>query len=618
MKLIDILNEVNSFEKNSFLKILDNIISNNTLKEQKEIESILSSADGGLKNADLKNIVKIFTMLENKYSEYVCTELNQIESQIDFISNILIRDGNSMMKYDWFSKLYEDEIKSHKANVNLLKEALTDNSSDLDESRTRDYKIYKACLHTAYENDLLNNQDPKITNDEQHILNTLSNELSLSQSELQLIKYMILPLKKRSLDDVINDLKNAGIIFFSKKTNTIFVPNEIVTMVRKIKGREVADKHLRRILKLLTEPQINMVCRRHNIQFKNVPTEEKIRILVNSGISFRKLLSEDIFKSEIGLTERKNMLNEIAESGLNFTKTLKGSTLDDKINSLIEYLNNIDTNDAIGISIGGYEHLLIDLEEVFPTKISIILKKAFQLQEENVLNANLLMDYNIRPRDLLEILDADILKKFCTEKTIKSRGNTVLNILEAYKNTDYLEIENYTSIGLRDLNTLKANGLTIKEAELGIKFEDITKNIFTKLGLTVDEKLRKEISTNKDKIDIVLNIGDKEIIIVECKSIKESGYNKFSSVSRQIKSYVNIAEKKGYKVVKSILVAPDFTDDFVKECELDFDLSLSLIQAESLKNILEAFETSKLSVFPFKLFRDVVIKEERIIMAIKK
>lgn len=618
MKLIDILGEVNSFEKNSFLKILDNIIANNTLKEQKEIESILSSADGGLKNADLKNIVKIFTLLEHKYSEYAYMELNQIESQIDFISNILIRDGNSMMKYDWFSKLYEDEIKSHKANVTLLKEALTDSSSDLDESRTRDYKIYKACLHTAYENDLLNNQDPKITSDEQYILSTLSDELSLSQNELQLIKYMILPLKKRSLDDVINDLKNAGIIFFSKKTNTLFVPNEIVTMLRKIKGREVADKHLRRILKLLSEPQVNMVCRRHNIQYKSVSSEEKIRILVNSGISFRKLLSEDIFKPDISLTQRKNTLNEIAENGLNFTKPLKGSTLDDKVDSLIEYLNDIDTNDSIGISIGGYEHLLIDFEEVFPTKISIILKKSFQLQEENVLDANLLMDYNIRPRDLLEILDAEILKKFCTEKNIKSRGNVVLNILEAYKNTDYLEIENYTSIGLRDLNTLKSNGLTIKEAELGVKFEEITKNIFTKLGLTVDEKLRKEISTNKDKIDIVLSIGEKEIIIVECKSIKESGYNKFSSVSRQIKSYVNIAEKKGYKVVKSILVAPDYSDDFVKECELDFDLNLSLIQAESLKNILEAFETSKLNVFPFKLFRDVVIKEERIIMAIKK
>ncbi len=618
MKLIDILNEVNSFEKNSFLKILDNIISSNSLKEQKEIESILSSADGGLKNADLKNIVKIFTLLESKYSDYIDVELNQIESQIDFISNILIRDGNSMMKYDWFSKLYEDEIKSHKTNVNLLKESLINNSSDLDENRARDYKIYKACLHTAYENDLLNNQDPKITSDEQHILSTLSAELSLSQNELQLIKYIILPLKKRSVDEIINDLKNAGIIFFSKKTNTIFVPNEIVTILRKIKGREVADKHLRRILKLLTEPQINMVCRKHNIQFKNVQTEEKVRTLVNNGISFRKLLSEDIFKREIGLIERKNTLNGIAENGLNFTKSLKGSTLDEKVDSLIEYFNDIDTNDSIGISIGGYEHLLVDLEEVFPTKLSIILKRAFQLQEENVLDANMLMNYNIRPRDLLEILDADSLKKVCTEKGIKSRGNLVLNILDAYKNNDYLEIENYTSIGLRDLNKLKANGLIIKEAELGVKFEDITKNIFIKMGLNVDEKLRREISTNKDKIDIVLNIGNKEIIIVECKSVKESGYNKFSSVSRQIKSYINIAEKKGYNVIKSILVAPDFTEEFIKECELDFDLNLSLIQAESLKNILEAFEASKLNVFPFKLFRDVMIKEERIIMAIKK
>lgn len=618
MKLVDILGEINSFEKNSFLKILDNLIVNNQQKKQNEVESILSSADGGLKNADSKNIEKIFNLFEDDYAENINIELHKIEAQIDFISNILIRDGNSIMKYDWFSKLYEEEIKSHKANVKLLEEVLTHTPSELEENRARDYKIYKSCLHTAYKNDLLNNQDPKITTDEQSILNTLSSELSLSQNELQLIKYMILPLKKRSIDDVINDLKNAGIIFFSKKTNIIYVPNEIVRLLRKIKGREVADKYLRRILKLLTEPQINIVCRKHNIQFKNIKIEEKIKILVNSGISFSKLLSEDMFKLDVSLTDRKNTLNELAENGLNFSKPLKGSTLEDKITSLIQYFNSIETNDSIGISIGGYEHLLIDFEDVFKAQILTIIKKEFQLQEENVMNANMLLDYSIRPRDLLEILNTDMLKMFCTSKNIKSRGNIILNILEAYKNTDYLEIENYTSIGLRDLNTLKSNGLTIKEAELGIKFEDITKNIFSKLGLNVDEKLRKEISTNKDKIDIVLNLGDKEIIIVECKSIKESGYNKFSSVSRQIMSYVNVAEKKGYNVVKSVLIAPEFTNDFIKECELDFDLNLSLIQSESLKNILEAFETSKLNVFPFKLFRDVVIKEERIIMAISK
>lgn len=617
MKLIDVLGEMNSFERNSFLKILDNIIANDP-KEKKEIDKILSSSDRGLKDTDLNNIVKIFTLLQNEFSEYIEIALGDMESQIDFVSNILIRDGNTIMKYDWISKLYEQEVKSHKKNITNLQNKIDGNSSDLSDSRKRDYKIYKACVHSAYENDLLNNQDPKLTSDEQHILMTLANELSLSQNEVQLINYMVLPLKKREIDDIINDLKNAGIILFSKKYNTIYIPNEIVILLRRIKGREVADKHIRRILKLLKDSQINLACKKHNILMKGVSTDEKVNTLIHNGISLRQLLSNDIYKDNTSLTERKATINEIAEKGLMFDKPLKGSTIDDKINSLVNYFEEINSADAIGIALGGYEHLLIDLEEVFKSKISKLLKVVFQLQEEDVLNASMLLNYNIRPRDLLELLDNDMLKVFCSKKDIKMRGNHVLNILDAYKNTDYLELENYTSIGMRDLNTLKANGIIIKEADLGIKFEDITKYIFTQLGLNVDEKMRKEISTNKDKIDIVINLGNNEIIIVECKSIKESGYNKFSSVSRQIKSYLRVAEKQGYNVVKSILVAPEFTDDFVKECELDFDLSISLLQSESLKKIFKSFENLKIDIFPYKLFRDVLIREDRIIMAISK
>lgn len=617
MKLIDVLGEMNSFEKNAFLKILDNIIAD-TPKEQKEIDRILSSSDRGLKNTDLKNIVKIFTLLQDEFSVHVENALGDMESQIDFISNILVRDGNTIMKYDWLSRLYEEEIKSHKKSIVNLENQLSEDSFDLDEKRKRDYNIYKACLHSAYENDLLNNQDPKITTDEQHILQTLANELSLSLKELQLINYLILPLKKRELDNIINDLKNAGIIFFSKKTNILYVPNEIVVLLRRIKGREVSDKHIRRILKLLKGSQINLACKKYNIPIKDISTDEKIKILIENGVPFRQLLSNDIYKDSTSLTDRKAIINEIAVKGLKFIKPPKGSTVDDKIDTLVDYFVGIDSVDTIGISLGGYEHLLIDLEEVFKTKISKLVKIVFQLQEDDVLNASRLLDYNIRPRDLVELLDDNMLTTFCSKKDIKKRGNQVLNILEAYKNTDYLEFENYTNIGMRDLNTLKANGVIIKEADLGIKFEDITKNIFIRLGLNVDEKMRKELSTNKDKMDIVINLGDSEIIIIECKSVKESGYNKFSSVSRQIKSYVNVAEKKGYKVVKSMLVAPEFTDDFVKECELSFDLDLSLLQAESLMNILNAFEESKMKIFPYKVFRDVLIREDRIIMAISK
>jgi len=106
---------------------------------------------------------------------------------------------------------------------------------------------------------------------------------------------------------------------------------------------------------------------------------------------------------------------------------------------------------------------------------------------------------------------------------------------------------------------------------------------------------------------------------IECKTVKEKGYNKFSSVSRQIKSYVDTATKNQYNVVKTLLIAPEFSDDFINECDLQFEINLSLITAGSLVNILEGFKSSKLKQFPYQLLmKDVLIKEERILKAINK
>jgi Holliday junction resolvase len=164
---------------------------------------------------------------------------------------------------------------------------------------------------------------------------------------------------------------------------------------------------------------------------------------------------------------------------------------------------------------------------------------------------------------------------------------------------------------------LKANSIEIKEADIGIKFEELTKKIFTTLGFEVDEDLRRSLNSTKDKADILLKISNNEIIIVECKTVKESGYNKFSSVSRQLKSYANRINGKDYTVVKSILVAPDFSDDFIKECGLEYELNLSLITASTLIQILEGFKTSKLKKFPHNLLmRDVLIQEDRVLKAI--
>ena len=243
-----------------------------------------------------------------------------------------------------------------------------------------------------------------------------------------------------------------------------------------------------------------------------------------------------------------------------------------------------------------------------------------ELQEDNVLKSSYLLDFNIKPRDVLEIISEKELEEFSKLKGIKTRGDIIRNILDAYKDAENLYIENFENIGYRNFIALKENGITIKDSELGIKFEDLTKIIFDKLGFNVDEKLRKKLNTKKDKIDIVLNLENNNLIIVECKTVKESGYNKFSSFSRQIKAYTNLAKLNGFNVIKSLLIAPSFSDEFINDCEFEYELNLSLLTASSLVKILKGFKNlKKHKQFSYKLLmRDILINEDRILKAISK
>ena len=616
MKLEKILDNINSLEKNAFLKIIDNIISNEP-KNLKRIDKILSENDKNLKNVDNINIAKVFDLVKDEFAEIIKSEFVNTSSQLDIIIDIIIRDGNSLMKQDWFARLYEKEIRNLKKKIAELKKQLESDKSDIEELRKRDYNIYKACVYTAYFNDNVNNRETKVTNDELSILLTLSQKLELSQEEVKLINYIIISPKKLEIDIVINDLKNIGVIFYSKKNSQIYVADEIVRVLRKLREKELADKFYRRFLKLLREPQINLICRKHNID-RTQPLGDKIKAIIKEGISFTNLLKNELHKDGLKLSDKKKFVNEIWDKGMQMPHTLKGTTLEDKISNLILYFDEVEKDEKVGISIDGYEQLLIDLNNSFRS-LNKIAREEFEMQDENVLRSQYLLDYNIKPRDILDLIDAKDLTGFCEQQGIKRRGNIFINILDAYKDTENLYIENYELIGFRDLNGLKENGISIKESELGLKFEDITKSIFEKLGFNVDEDLKKNLNSKKDKIDIVLNLGDDGLIIIECKTVKESGYNKFSSVTRQLKSYINLATGNGYNVVKSLLVAPDFSDDFVNDCDLDFELNLSLITTSSLLKILEAFKISKHKQFPYQLLmKDVLIKEDRIIKAIKK
>jgi hypothetical protein len=477
MKLEKILGNLNSLEKNSFLKIIDNILSDKP-KNAKEIDKLLSDNSRDLKNIDNVLITQVFNLIENEFVKFIRNEFVKSTSQLDILTDIISRDGNSIIKQDWFARLYEKELLDLNQKINQFRQDLDDDKSDIEESRRRDYKIYRACLKTAFENDGLSNLDRKITSDEQSILLTLSHNLGLSQEEIKLINYLIIPIKKVEIDTVINELKTIGIVFYSKKTNTIFIADEIERLLRKLRGKEISDKHFRRVLRQMKDSQINMICRKHGIDWKQ-PIEIRIKEIINSGISFSKILIDDIHKDGTKVTEKKKVVWDFCDNSLKISPTLKGTLLEEKVENLIKHYEDIEKDEKVGISIDGYDKMLLEIGAAMPD-INNLLRIEFELQDENVLNSHFLLDYNIKPRDVLELLSDNELENYCKNKGIKYRGDVIQNILDNYKDAQNLFLENYENIGYRNLALLKENGIIVKEADLGIKFEDLTKIILTK------------------------------------------------------------------------------------------------------------------------------------------
>jgi len=616
MKLEKVLANLNSFEKNAFLKIIDGILAKEP-KNASAIDLVLSDSSRDLKNMDNINVAKVFTLVEGEFMEYIRCEFAHSASQLDILVDIISRDGNCIIKQDWFARLYEKELHAFETKRKAFEVGMTAEKSEVNPQRLRDYSIYLECLRTAYENDKLNNQDLKVTDDEQSILRTLASKLGLSQEEVKLIKYQILPVQKMAIDEVVNELRGIGVVFHSKKNNVVYVADEMVRLLRMLRGKEVADKYYRRVLRCLREPLINQICKQHRIDW-HLPLDTKIKEIIIEGVSFTGVLMNDVHKEGTSLTDKKKFINELCDGGLQITPTLKGVLIEEKIDNLIKYFDEVERDERVGISIDGYDKLLRELSEALP-ELASKLRSVFELQEDRIMNSGYLLDYNIKPRDILELLDQDELTKFCEARSVKTRGDIIINILDAYKDAENLYLENYENIGLRNLAGLKENGIVIKEAELGVKFEDLTKKLFGVLGFNVDEEFRKKLNTTKDNIDIVLNLGNNDLILVECKSVKESGYNKFSSVSRQLKAYLALAKHNDFRVVKFLLVAPDFSDEFVKDCGLEYELNLSLITASTLKKIAEGFKSTKHKQFPHNLLlRDVLIQEERVLKAIER
>ena len=519
MKLLKIVNKCNQIEINPFYKVLNDIISQ--IDEKIELE----------KKTDAEHFVKAFThpAINKLYANRLMTVLNN-NLLLDLITDIIIKDGNCIMSRDWFNELFHAEVKKLKSTIKDFK-ALFDkgeNPFDADPSRIRDYKIFKACASTAFTNDLKNGAQEKITLDELSILQTLKSSLGLSSEESRALYYLVVgekELDNLNIDDIITLAKDESTIFYKKNENTIYIPDEFISILRDIKGIQLPDKFTRRILKALPDKNINMVKKLHGI--KETERHSKIEEIIKQGVSIYDILTDEIFTQNDKLQDRKDFLKDIIENKLEIHLPNTGRTIEERINFLIDYLLEQDTDSNLGIARDGYDKLLRDLT-AHSKEIEQMIREEFQIQKTVELNAENMLDYNIRPRDILYLLPQNNLMSFCTDHKISYRGKNKVNaVLGNYRKSENLYLENYILIANNDYDGLKNQG--IHNINVGFEFEGTTKMIFERLGFNVNEELRTAINSKNEKADIVLDLGDNKLIIVECKSSKES-YSKFSTV----------------------------------------------------------------------------------------
>lgn len=556
-------------------------------------------------------------MFKDKYASYIEKRIKFSDYQLDIIIEIFVRDGNQIMSREWFDKLYNQAVADLKSNIKIILSQIDKENGDLSQQRKRDYIIYRNCVKTAYENDLIRNREQHLSWEEKTILNTLSKSFELSNEEERSITYSVLPLEKHNVDDLISELKDSGIIFYNRKSNTLFAPDEIIWLLRELLEIEIPNKYLRRILRHLNDPEINLIARKHNIDRK-LSRNGKIKEIIKQGLNTSNLLTSDIFSEKSKKADRAKRIQNLITKDLDVNLSVYGRSLEDKVVNLIKYFNELEKDDTRSLSRDGFETYLKQLKESIPD-INNRIKEEFEFQDDDVMFFEVLTDYNIGPRDVSYLLTRKELVEFCKKYGIKSRGNLVYNIINSLRDIKDLYLENFECVGCRDLQTLREKGLTIRESELGHLYEELTKDVFKKLGFNVDEKLKRELSTSKAKMDILLNLGGKDLIIVECKSVKDKDYNKFTAVSRQLKSYKNACKKKGYHVSQVVIVSNEFTEDFISECEYDYELSISLITSKGLVKILNGLKESTLAELPVRLLlKDGILNEDRIVNVLNR
>lgn len=599
MRLANILSALNQVEKAKFISVLDKLC-NDAMKDDKSLAAQVSKMDGQIKNASSNDITQLFKLVLPHFENSIRTQLAMLGAQATLLTNILSRDGNCIARIQWIESLYVKEWKIIDTRAKSLGALLDEPDESEIFSDTKRAKIYFSCLEEAYINDCRGNRESKITDDERGILNVLARQLDVTSDDQAALEHLVDNIPKTGVQDALNALREIGLLFVSKKNQTVYVADEIVALLHRIQGKQIADKHLIRILRTFSDAELSNILKSHRKPMRGVPRAEKIENIISLGLPVDQLLNRDMHGEDSNLNDRKDRLKVLIHD-LDLELTKFGSTLDDRSTLILDALNSCSDIEFNSLSATGFKELFASLQKHFPS-LTKRLKSEFELEEQEELDVEKLRALSITPHDILYMLSNDEIKSVMESMGNKKRGNARLNILNSFADATDKLIEFYPVLASRDLNTLKNANIEIAEADIGVKFEEVTKAIFEQLGLIVDEDLRRSINTAKDKADIIISLSEDDVIIGEAKTCKEGDFAKYASTSRQVKAYVNRCEAAGKRVSQVLIVAPSFSQDFVESAEMDTEVNISLLEASGLKQILDAYKSRRNPKFTAKLF----------------
>lgn len=609
MKLQQVLASLNQIEKSKFITCLDKLC-NSADNGNDLITEALEKINRQIKDASGSEITQLFTAVSSEYKDYLESQLSMAGASTALLINILTRDGNAVARTSWIEQLYSKERDLLEELSNELLKEIQDSSEENFEHAHR-LTIFQDCLEIAFNNDLKLNRQANISDDERSILNALSHHLKISHDEVAAIEHLSDPVNagKEAVESGLQLLREMGVIFISRKTSEVLIPDEVVAILNEIQNKDLPDKYLLRILRCLSDSELSNILKSYGKRIRGVSRTEKVSTILHAGIKIKDILARDLFDVSDNLNHRKDRLKELFNE-LDIQTDRIGSTLDERIEIILDSLKSSSDKEFNAISATSYKEMFDELEKHYNQNCQTEecesflerLRNEFELDDAEEINTERLRALSISPYDILYLLSNDEVKKLRDSMGLTKKGNPRLALLQSFASANDKLIENFGLLARRDLAGLKNAGIDITEAEIGVKFEEATKTIFEDLDLSVDEDLRKSISTSKDKADIIISISEDDVIVGEAKTCKNGDFAKYSTTSRQVKSYVNRCENEGRRVAQVLIIAPSFSNDFIESAEMDTEVNISLLTADGLKLIYDAYQAKRNPNFSAKLF----------------